>query len=387
MKNILFFFLTLTFLLTGCKDKSFHISGKLNNSVKGGFLYLREVQNGKVATFDSLQLDEKGEFRFEGEIEIPTFYVLTASEMSFLMILAEPGDKITINADYNNLNEPESISGSDGTQKMIDYNKALKNTINKLVGLREVYLQNTDNPDLPEVITTIDSTANSYLKEINAYTKKYIDENITSLVSLIALYQQIEANRFILNPVEDIEYFIKVDSSLFRLYPGSGPVKALHDQVGLLVSQVNSLEGQGAATGTGSSVPEIALPSPTGEIIKLSSTRGSVVLLDFWAAWCPPCRRENPNLVEAFNKYQAKGFQIYQVSLDKTREDWVRGIEQDNLGKWIHVSDLKYWNSSVVPLFNIESIPYNLLLDKEGKVITANLRGEALIDKLSEILD
>ena len=109
------------------------------------------------------------------------------------------------------------------------------------------------------------------------------------------------------------------------------------------------------------------------------------VLLDFWAAWCPPCRAENPNLVKAWNQYNGRGFQIYQVSLDKTREAWMKGIEDDGLGRWIHVSDLGYWNSSVVPLYKIESIPANYLLDKDGRIVATNLRGDALQRKLEEL--
>jgi peroxiredoxin len=128
----------------------------------------------------------------------------------------------------------------------------------------------------------------------------------------------------------------------------------------------------------GTPAPEISLPTPEGDTIKLSSTRGSVVLLDFWASWCSPCRKENPNLVNAYNMYHKKGFQIYQVSLDKTKEAWVKGIQDDHLEKWIHVSDIKYWNSIVIPLYKIESIPCNFLLDKEGRIIASNLRGEKL---------
>ena len=132
---------------------------------------------------------------------------------------------------------------------------------------------------------------------------------------------------------------------------------------------------------SGTEAPEISLPTPEGDTIKLSSTRGSVVLLDFWASWCAPCRKENPNLLKLIIMYHKKGFQIYQVSLDKTKEAWIKGIQDDHLEKWIHVSDIKYWNSIVVPLYKIESIPYNFLLDKEGRIIASNLRGEQIADK------
>ncbi|HAX94489.1 MAG TPA: cytochrome C biogenesis protein, partial [Bacteroidales bacterium] len=261
----------------------------------------------------------------------------------------------------------------------------LRNTINKVRSLSEIYRASIDSPDLPEIINRLDSLAQDYLNEINTYTKGYIDENLSSLVSLIALYQQIAPGVYVLNPEEDFEYFIKVDSAMYYRYPEYDPVVSLHRQVLEMAARYDDEQGSSVDATPAMTAPEIALPDPQGDTIRLSSTRGSIVLLDFWAAWCPPCRKENPNLVEAYNLYNRKGFQIYQVSLDKSREAWLKGIRDDNLGRWIHVSDVKYWNSMVVPLYKINSIPYNLLLDEEGRVIATNLRGNALLVKLAEV--
>jgi peroxiredoxin len=172
---------------------------------------------------------------------------------------------------------------------------------------------------------------------------------------------------------------------MFSLYPDYEPVMSLHDQVKDLVAKMSGGTTGEPASASGTEAPEIALPTPQGDTVKLSSTRGSIVLLDFWASWCTPCRKENPNLLNVYNLYHKKGFQIYQVSLDKTKEAWVQGIQEDHLEKWIHVSDVQYWNSIVVPLYKIESIPANYLLDKEGRIIATNLRGEKLQTKLAEI--
>ncbi|MGM0667845.1 MAG: peroxiredoxin family protein, partial [Bacteroidota bacterium] len=158
-------------------------------------------------------------------------------------------------------------------------------------------------------------------------------------------------------------------------------------QMETLMANMDAEAAKAASTGIGALAPEIALPNPEGDTIRLSSTRGKYVLLDFWAAWCAPCRTENPRLVEAYEKYSGEGFEIYQVSLDQTREAWLDGISEDKIGDWIHVSDLKYWSSSVVPLYGIESIPSNYLLDAEGRIIATNLRGEALTLKLADIFE
>ena len=135
----------------------------------------------------------------------------------------------------------------------------------------------------------------------------------------------------------------------------------------------------------GTLAPDIVLPSPEGNVLKLSDLRGKVVLIDFWASWCGPCRRENPNVVRLYDKYNVKGFEIFSVSLDKDKNAWIKAIKDDKLGWSNHVSDLKYWSSEAAKLYGISSIPSTILLDKDGRIIAKNLRGRELENKLKEI--
>lgn len=387
MNKKLFLYLFATMLFAGCKNNTARVSGNLINPVIGEYIFLDELKSNELTTIDSIKITDGGTFDFKREIELPSFYLLKINENNFLTMLVEPGEKITLNAYYDSLNYPISVIGSKGTESMAEYNRTLRKTINKLTGLNNIYMQNADSPQLPAVIESLDSIAQTYLNEINLYTKSYIDENLKSLVSLVALYQQVAPNVYVINPSRDLKYFVKVDSSLSILYPEYEPVTSLHEQVQELVAGIKGETVITHASGEGTEAPEISLPTPDGDTIKLSSTRGSVVLLDFWAAWCVPCRQESPNLVKAYNLYHKKGFQIYQVSLDKTKEAWMKGIQDDKLENWIHVSDIKYWNSVVVPLYKIESIPYNFLLDKEGRIIASTLRGEQLQIKLAELFN
>ena len=384
-KLVLFFVGAI--LLAGCGPKNAEISGILENSVPGKFIFLQELKSNELLTVDSAILSKDGIFEFKRKVKFPSFYLLKINQNNYLTMLIEPGEKIKMTSHFDSLNYPVVVSGSKGTKLLADYNKTLLKTTNKMRKLSKIHQMNLGRPDFDKVIDSLDNLGQVYMNEINTYSKKFIDNNITSLATLIALYSQLAPGVYVLNPENDISYYLKVDSSLSKNYPEYEPVVTLHEQVREMTAYFERNKPSAAGSAENPEAAEIALPSPEGDTIKLSSTRGSVVLLDFWAAWCGPCRTENPNLVKAYNKYHDRGFQIYQVSLDKTKEAWIKGIQDDRLEKWIHVSDLKYWSSSVVPLYNIESIPMNYLLDKEGRIIASNLRGEALQRKLDEVFN
>jgi len=386
MKNILWI-LTLIFFVSSCETEPEHftISGEIKNA-NGEKLYLMELQTDKIVRIDSVILNNEGVFSFKAQTDIPKFYALRTNPNNYLTLIVNPYDDISVKAEGKNLAEDPVIEGSVESKKIAELRSRLNTSVEKLDSLSAYYQSLIGTREINRVRDSIQQVSREIIEEHENYTKEFIEENAGSLAGLMALYQQIAPRKYVLNPQDDFNYFSLVDSSLMAKYPESDAVKALHTQFEEIKRQRKAEKEISEAAGTGVTAPEIALPNPDGDTIALSSLRGKYVLLDFWASWCRPCRLENPNLVESYNKYHDKGFEIYQVSLDKKKESWIKAIEKDNL-TWIHVSDLKYWNSEAAELYKVQSIPASFLLDKNGKIIAKNLRGDALEAKLSEIFN
>jgi peroxiredoxin len=211
------------------------------------------------------------------------------------------------------------------------------------------------------------------------FIKTYID----SIQPTLAVFYM----KDFLNPEEEMEYLTGLSQKIDTVLAKSKYTKAFSNDLqeikNALVQKEQST--QNASVAVGMPAPEIALPDPNGKVIPLSSLKGKFVLIDFWASWCGPCRAENPHVKRVYDQYKGKGLEIYGVSLDADKRAWTNAIDKDQL-PWLHVSDLKYWNSSVVAQYGIEGIPATFLLDKKGVIIARNLRGEELSAKLAEVL-
>jgi thiol-disulfide isomerase/thioredoxin len=380
----------LWFIAFSCSgpDTNYSVSGKLENA-EGKKLVLYEMGTYSLVPIDSLIIGPDGKFRFKGEIDRARFMSLRESSLNHLTLIVLPGENIRIDADLNSLQQSASVKGSRESALAIELNRKMHSAVMQLDSLGADYRSRLGEPETN--IELLRKNTSDQFEKISErqreFTIGFISRNPGSLASLMALYQQIDKNNFVLRQQEDFKYFALVDSILITKYPDLDYTITLNENVKEMVAQIGLRNERESFLAPGVVAPEISLPNPDGEIIDLSSLRGKYVLLDFWAAWCPPCREESPWLVEAYNRYQKMGFDIYQVSLDRNREAWLRGISEDRLERWKHVSDLQFWSSVVVPLYRIDGIPANFLLDPEGKIIARDLRGEELENKLTEIFN
>jgi len=219
------------------------------------------------------------------------------------------------------------------------------------------------------------------LANYNNFISNFIDTTSDPVVAMFVLgYTQG------MDP-QDIK---KIVPGLEKRFPEHNGLKELVARVNSMIlqseEQQQQIKSRPDKPGIGSTAPSIDLPDADNKTFSLSQLKGKYVLVDFWASWCAPCRRENPNLVAAYKKYRNKNFTILGVSLDEDRNSWMKAIKNDKLD-WQQISDLKGWNSAVVPLYGFDGIPYNVLIDPAGKIIGTLLRGERLELKLTEVLN
>lgn len=326
--------LSLSFLLLGLASLAhppkelISIKGEavgIGNTQK---VYLQRYFNKMFFVIDSSVVKE-GKFAFSSRLEIPELYGITTdtTQLSTLFVFIDSKKELFIHLDTARGGRNSTITGSSASDRYKQYQQNARNT------------------------------------NIEAFIK----EQPASIVSAFVLYRYFSPS---LSAEDVIKYTNLLDPSL-----------ANTQYVKLLKELPTALR----STAIGQQAPDFTLPNPEGKLLKLSDHFGKYLLVDFWAAWCGPCRRENPNIVRVYNKYKDKGFSVYGVSLDSNKEAWIKAIQQDGL-HWPQVSDLQFWNSGPAKLYGIRGIPGSVLLDPSGKIIARNIRGEDLEKKLAELI-
>ena len=359
MRLIIFIIVAIILFSCGKKENSKKIYGRIRNAEKA-WIYLQKISEQGDITIDSVMGGRDGSFEMRNPATSSEFYILRTNPTNLIFLILKSGENIEINGDAKNLELTYKVRGSKDSeliQKLRTRDRLLSDSLNKAYEILRA-----DNPEKKDSLGL--SLQQIYTSEMENYASNFIKNNLGSLVSL-------SATKFI-NQQSELKLMNELRDTLAKIYPDNRYVK---DYI-TLMNELNELPPN-------SICPEIKLKTPEGKILSLSSLKGKIVLIDFWASWCSPCRRENPHIVELYKKYKGKDFEIFGVSLDENIAAWKNAIEKDGI-TWPQVSDLKRWESQVVKDFHIEAIPYSILIDREGKIIVKGLRNDELEIRIME---
>ena len=378
--------IVLVLLFSSCAEKfdgykiDGHIEGMANENV-----YLEFLSPTAATVIDTASVDENGKFVMKGKVIEKGFHRIRNEQSDKFWILLVEDKAFGFKADYTDpklrdvsiTNYPEG----EALQKSIDFFMTQQEEVQaKAMELQ----QTTMNPatELNARAAAQEELAGlevAMSEKFKAKINELKENNSFSVIYLISA----------LNPQTEGEFLKATISDLETELPNSAYVANLKESIAKMEAQIKQQEAAAAKASQvteSKEAQEIVMKNVAGKDMKLSDLKGKIVLVDFWASWCKPCRAENPNVVRMYHQYKNKGFDIFSVSLDKNQAKWEQAIAKDGLVWKNHVSDLKGWQNAAAQAWGVSSIPATYLLDKDGIIIGQNLRGAALEAKLKEVL-
>lgn len=380
LNRIIFVLIAALVVLSSCeKSNEFTIKGKITHA-DGETIYLEELLVSSRKPLAETKISKNGEFEFTGETGEPKFYLLKLAEDKIITLLVDSVENVRIEADKANFGREYSVEGSSGSELVKDLILRINTTEHQLDSLKALNELYVGKPVYKRLKQEWDEVYLSIIQNQVNYSIGFVTKNAFSMASVYALYQKFRDGSFV---VSDLQTMRTAASALNSIYPNSKHVQALYQNTLQILERERDIKLQQFIEDNGENSPDIVLPDQNGKEIALSSLRGKVVLLQFWAAEDRGSRILNPVLVDAYSRYKRKGFEIYQVSADNNRIEWVDTIDKDKLS-WINVGDME-GSTAALNVYNVQELPFNYLLNKEGIIIAKNLKGPALSRALSRV--
>lgn len=384
--NILLAISVFFSFFTSCiKSNRFVIEGQLKNA-GNSMIYIAEYNLTGEKLIDSCELKSDGSFKFKGKTESPNFYRLFLNANNFALLLVAPGEKVTINSNTGNLCNNYSVEGSDYSRDVKMLNDTLAKSKNELDSLYKLALVSKNQKGYDTLINRLDSEYNKVIKQQRNFSIKYIVENLTSPACIVALYQQYDADNYVLGQSRDLQYVKIVSDTLKKYYPESRAVKALWVDRNRLFKEYNRAKTNIDTKNIPVKLyPEIRLPNKDGDTVSLVGIGGRLVLLNFWS----PLNQDSHVALNSFNelykKYHSKGFEIYNVALFDDAGYWSNFVSRMGIAG-VNVIDQLAGNSVCARVYNIQRIPSNFLLDNKEGIIARDLFGDRLEQQIKKSL-